>query len=131
MELSTTPLYASILALVYVYLSFRTLGLRRANKIAIGDGNNVTLQRAIRVHANFSEYVPMALILITYIEILKFNAILINVLCLSLLIGRISHAYGVSKLQEDFKFRVFGMAMTFSAIVMSSILLILRVLVWI
>ena len=128
MELSTTPLYASILALVYVYLSFRTLGLRRANKIAIGDGNNITLQRAIRVHANFSEYVPMALILITYIEILKFNAILINVLCLALLLGRISHAYGVSKLEEDLKYRVFGMAMTFSAIVISSALLMLRVL---
>ena len=70
----------------------------------------------------------MALILITYIEILKFNAILINVLCLALLLGRISHAYGVSKLEEDLKYRVFGMAMTFSAIVISSALLMLRVL---
>ena len=53
-----TPLYAAIIALIFVVLSFRTLLLRRRLGIAIGTGENPILTRAIRVHSNFAEYVP-------------------------------------------------------------------------
>ena len=58
------PLYASILALLFVALSVRTLRLRRSLRIAIGDAGSETMLRAMRVHSNFAEYVPLSLILI-------------------------------------------------------------------
>lgn len=59
-----TARYLPVLALVFVFRSFRMLMLRRKLRTAIGDGRNVTLRRAIMVHANFTECVPIALLLI-------------------------------------------------------------------
>jgi uncharacterized membrane protein YecN with MAPEG domain len=119
-----TPFYAAFLGLGFVILSILTLRLRRKFKIGLGDGGNQQLLRAIRVHSNFSEYVPIALILIYMTESNGAPALLIHLLCVSLLIGRISHAWGVSQNLENFTFRVFGMVATFNAIIMSSIYLI-------
>ena len=47
----TTPIYASILGLMFVALSIRTLLLRRQLQVSIGDGDQPILTRAIRVHA--------------------------------------------------------------------------------
>jgi len=43
---------------------------------------------------------------------------------LCLLAGRASHAFGVSRIEENFRFRVFGMAMTFATLVAASAYLI-------
>ena len=116
-----TPVYAAVLGLGFVGLSFLTLRLRRKNKIALGDGGNTQLLRAIRVHSNFAEYVPIALILIYLTESIGAPIYLIHFLGISLLIGRLSHAWGVSHENENFKFRVFGMIATFNAIIVSSL----------
>jgi uncharacterized membrane protein YecN with MAPEG domain len=116
-----TPVYAAILGLGFVGLSFLTLRLRRQNKIALGDGGNPQLLRAIRVHSNFAEYVPIALILIYMTESIGAPIYLIHFLGISLLIGRLSHAWGVSQENENFKFRVFGMIATFNTIIVSSL----------
>ncbi len=116
-----TPIYAAILGLGFVRLSFLTLRLRRQNKIALGDGGNPQLLRAIRVHSNFAEYLPISLILIYMTESIGAPIYLIHFLGISLLIGRLSHAWGVSQENENFKFRVFGMIATFNAIIVSSL----------
>jgi uncharacterized membrane protein YecN with MAPEG domain len=116
-----TPIYAAILGLGFVQLSFLTLHLRRQNKIALGDGGNPQLLRAIRVHSNFAEYVPIALILIYMTESIGAPIYLIHFLGISLLSGRLSHAWGVSQENENFKFRVFGMIATFNTIIVSSL----------
>ncbi len=116
-----TPIYAAILGLGFVRLSFLTLRLRRQNKIALGDGGNPQLLRAIRVHSNFAEYLPISLVLIYMTESIGAPIYLIHFLGISLLIGRLSHAWGVSQENENFKFRVFGMIATFNAIIVSSL----------
>lgn len=112
-----TPFYAAILGLLFVLLSVRTLRLRRKLQIPIGDAGNVQMQRAMRVHANFAEYTPLTLVLILLLELQGARGLLVHALCIFLLAGRISHAYGVSKEAENYKYRVFGMAMTFIALV--------------
>jgi len=116
-----TPAYAAFLALIFVGLSVRTLRLRRRLRVAIGDGDDATLARAMRVHANFAEYVPIALLLIYLLETASGPRLLIHALCLALAVGRISHAYGVSQVREDYRFRVAGMTLTFMAIVSAAL----------
>jgi len=114
------PVYAAILALVFVVLSVRTLRLRRSLKIAIGDAGNQAMLRAMRVHSNFAEYVPLSLLLIYFVEASGAWTWLVHPLCVVLLVGRGVHAYGVSQVRENYKFREFGMAMTFTALLVSS-----------
>ncbi|HEY3305607.1 MAG TPA: MAPEG family protein [Candidatus Binatia bacterium] len=54
------PFYASLLALLFFFLSERVIWTRRQEQIPLGDRRNVRLQRAMRVHVNFAEYVPLA-----------------------------------------------------------------------
>jgi uncharacterized membrane protein YecN with MAPEG domain len=113
-------LYASILALLFVALSVRTLRLRRRLRITIGDGDDQAMLRAMRVHANFAEYVPLGLLLIYLVEASAAAPAFVHLLGTSLLAGRVSHAYGVSQLKEDYRFRVVGMAMTFTTFIASA-----------
>jgi len=122
------PLYAAALALLFVFLSFKVIRLRRTLRIAIGDGNNKTMLRAIRVHANFAEYVPITLLLLFFIEMQNAHAMFIHGLCASLLIGRYMHAHGVSHEKEDYRFRRAGMLITFATIIASACYLLASLL---
>ena len=119
-----TPFYASLLAFIFVALSVRTLLLRRKLKIGVGAGENHQMLRAMRVHANFSEYVPFALLLSLMIELLNGLTSLVHFVCICLVIGRVLHAYGVSQSSENYNFRVSGMAFTFMSICTSALILI-------
>jgi hypothetical protein len=112
-----TSFYAALLALLFVALSVRTLRLRRHLRIAIGDAGNPQMLRAMRVHSNFAEYVPLSLIMLLLLEMQGPAAWLVHGLGLCLLCGRISHAYGVSQPKETFRFRIAGMALTFATLV--------------
>jgi uncharacterized protein len=118
-------IYASILAILFVALSVRTIRMRRQAKIAIGDAGNPAMLRAMRVHSNFAEYVPLSLILLFFVESGGGPATLVHGLGLCLLAGRTSHAYGVSQLRENHRFRVYGMAMTFTTLLTASAYLLI------
>ena len=124
MHLTIVPFYAALLAGFFIFLSMRVVQIRRQEKIGVGDGNNVRLRRAIRVHGNFSEYVPMAVVLMAFVEMQQFTAIIVHALCLALIVGRLCHAYGVSQEKEDYRFRVAGMTLTFATIATSALLLV-------
>ena len=64
-------LYAALLGLILVYLSYRVVSYRVKYKVGIGDGGNTKLARAIRVQGNFVEYVPIALLLILPLALLS------------------------------------------------------------
>lgn len=121
----TTAAYAALLGLLFVALSVRTLRLRRSLRIAVGDAGNSTMLRAMRVHSNFAEYVPLSLLLIHLVEATGASSLLVHGLGASVLLGRISHAFGVSQVKENYLFRVAGMAMTFTPMIVAA----LRVLV--
>ena len=112
-----TPVYAAILAVIFVALSFRTLQLRRARDIPIGTAEDPVLTRAARAHANFAEYVPLTLMLLYFLETLTNAGMVLHVLCISLIVGRLVHAYGVSQVDEDYRFRVFGMVITLGTMI--------------
>lgn len=111
-----TALYAGVLAPLFILLSIRVIRQRRGAKVAVGDGGNQMLLRRMRVQANFAEYVPFALLLMALAESLQTWAWYLHVVGVVLLAGRLSHAYGVSQLRENFAYRVFGMAATFTVI---------------
>ena len=108
-----TPLYAALLAFVFVVLSFRVIFVRRGERISLGDGENPALQARIRVQGNFAEYAPFALLLILLIELQGGGAFLLHALGAALLAGRIAHAVGVSQHPQIMPLRVSGMILTF------------------
>ena len=76
------------------------------------------------MHASFSEYVPLSLILLTFIELQAGPLLLLHVLGSLLVIERISHAYGISSVQAKGIFRLGGTAGTFTTITTAAIWLL-------
>jgi uncharacterized membrane protein YecN with MAPEG domain len=118
---NATPAFAAILAIIFVGLSLRTIRLRRTLRIGIGDDGNETMRRAMRAHSNFAEYVPIALLVLFFAESLGTRLYMIQILGAALVVGRCLHAYGVSQPNENYRFRVVGMVLTFTVIVVASI----------
>ena len=117
-----TSIYAGLLALLFVVLSLRVIGFRRLTRVALGDGSNATLMRRIRVHGNFAEYVPMALLLMALAEAQASPKWTIHALGSVLVIGRAVHAYGVGRDPEARYCRVVGMAATFVVLIAGAVL---------
>ena len=119
------PLYAALLAIFFAGLSVRTLLLRRRLHIALGDAGNAMLLRAIRAHSNFAEHVPICLILLATMEQQGAPVWSLHVLGTMLILGRVLHAFGVSQLNENFRFRVTGMVLTLSVILVAACVLLI------
>ncbi len=123
-QIPITSCYAALLGLIFVKLSLRTVRLRRKIKTALGDGDDDQLKRAIRAHANFSEYTPIALLLLAMAENLMVYGMIIQVLGIALLIGRSLHAYGLSQIKEDYRYRIAGMQLTLNMMIVSACLIL-------
>lgn len=114
------PVYAAIFALMLVVISLRVAMTRGEVRVAIGDGGNKILLRRMRVQGNFTEYVPMALILFTFVEVQGWPRWLIQTLCLILLAARLIHAYGIAQEPENIRFRATGMATTAGLLIVAA-----------
>ena len=95
--MSITLLYAGLLGLLLLVLSWRVVRLRRSLRIGLGDGGNVELQRATRVHANFLEYTPITLLLLALLESNALAPVWLHVAGAALLVCRVLHAWGLSR----------------------------------
>jgi len=54
------PAYAAVLAILYIFLSARVIRSRISERVKIGTGGSRIVERRMRIHANFAEYVPVA-----------------------------------------------------------------------
>ena len=107
-----TAIAASILALIYTTLSFRVARARQKHKIGVGDGGEKTLTKAIRVHANFIEYVPLALILLMAYEINGGTAWVSMTVSAALIFARLLHILGLSQTLGVSRGRLWGSLLT-------------------
>ena len=87
--------YASLLALIFVFLVFYVGSKRNATDVAILDGGDVEPAERIRRHANFAENVPIPLVLLFALELNGASALLLHALGTVLVLARIAHPFGI------------------------------------
>ena len=104
------------LTVIFLWLSFRVIRYRRAERIPLGSGGNAALERAMRAHANFAEYVPFAMLMLVLAEWGGTWPWLLHALGALLVAARLSHGMGLMQDPEDYRFRVFGMMGTTATI---------------
>ena len=109
-----TALYASILAILIIWLAVQVIKQRRLNQVAYADGGVEALQIARSAQSNATEYIPITLILMALLESNSAYQTWIHLTGIIFVIGRIIHARGI--LKEDLKRRVRGMQVTFLVI---------------
>ena len=113
-----TALAAVVLGVLYMHLTLTVTKLRRSHRASMGDGDGKgELAQAIRMHANFIEYVPFALILLGFAEIMGLWWPVVAVGAVLLVAGRWLHTRSWVGGKTFFKPRVRGMWLTFGAYV--------------
>ncbi|MDX5401322.1 MAG: MAPEG family protein [Rhodobacterales bacterium] len=110
---TVTALYAGLLALLYLGISGWVVRVRMQQKVMSGDKGDPVMANAMRVHANFAEYVPLALILLLLAEMQGAPALALHALGATLLIARIMHAAGMASLPHKPPLRGGGASLTF------------------
>ena len=119
-------IYAGIFGILAVMLTLNVIRCRFKYKIGLGDGGHPSVQKAMRAHGNFIETVPLALLLIVYVQSVSFNLSLeiLHGLCGGLLVSRLLHMWGMARSSGTTWQRFIGMIGTIAVIVSASALLI-------
>jgi uncharacterized membrane protein YecN with MAPEG domain len=107
-----TLLFASLHVLLMLVLLARISRHRHGRKIGLGDGGDAVLNRKIRVHGNFVEHAPIALLLLGLLELCGLPAAWLWVFGSALLLGRAMHAVGLSGSGGYSLGRLWGTALT-------------------
>lgn len=123
-----TALTAAILSVLCVMLSLKVVGIRRKEKISVGDGGSDALLRATRAQGNLLEYTPITLIMLGCAEINGVPRLLLALVALAFVAGRVLHPAGL-KDNSNFSARVLGMQLTLVAMLALAAINILW-LVW-
>ena len=123
MPVAITLFYASVLAVLFLVLSVRVVLLRRRLRVGVGTGGQQTLELAVRAHANFSEYVPLALVMLLALEVGAGAPVwLLHLLGIMLVVGRVLHGLvGLNRGAGTSPGRFFGTLLTWLMLLVSAV----------
>lgn len=121
MDFPVTTMYAALLGLLLIFLSDMVSRSRKRSDISLGHGDDPMLERAMRAHGNFVEYVPLGLILLLLLELKDLTPWALHVLGAMLLVGRLLHAYGMMRPDGALSGRYWGTALTWLMILGASL----------
>ncbi|MFQ2605499.1 MAPEG family protein [Aeromonas caviae] len=103
-----TLIYAGLLGLLFLLLSFWVVKRRAQFRVMIGEGEAPEMLAAIRAHGNFAEYVPLTLLLMALCELAGGGSLWLHLGGVLLLVGRILHAIGIQIPRAPNMPRLFG-----------------------
>lgn len=119
-----TGLYAALAALLVVVLALRVILRRKSARIGIGDGGDHELAKRIRAHANAVEYLPIGLILLLLVELGQTRPIVVHAFGITLVAGRVLHAFGMSRSSKLSVGRALGIVLSILVILAMAVLLL-------
>lgn len=123
MNAPITALYAAAAGLLLLWLSWLVVRARWRYGTSLGTGTEPAMARMVRVHGNFVEYVPLALLLLLLAELNGLPALFLHVAGALLLASRMLHAWGLATASGRSFGRFYGTAGTWLVILALSLAL--------
>lgn len=109
--------YTALLGLLLIALSVNVVRARRRYRVGIGVGTEAGMHQAVRVQANFAEYVPFAVILLVLSDLAQLPAVAVHIAGIVLVTSRLLHAWGLSHSPGRTFGRFYGTAGTWLVII--------------
>lgn len=112
-RIAIVAIYAAFNGLLILGLSYN-VGHHRARTDSLEPGalGDKILTRAIRAHANATEYVPMAIVMLLLLAMLSAPFGLLHALGAGLTLGRVAQAYGMMRDRHPNAIRFTGNLLT-------------------
>ena len=90
-------LWAGLCLILLLVLSVLVTRQRRKHRVEAGDGGVPALNQAIRAFGNATEYIPAALVGLGLLALVGAPPLLIHPIGATLFVGRLLHAFGLSR----------------------------------
>jgi uncharacterized membrane protein YecN with MAPEG domain len=119
-DLHISLLSVALAAIILQWLGWRCGKLRMSENILHGDGGHGLLARRMRAMANFTEYTPIALLLVLVLDLARQDGWALALLSLAFLLGRVLHAIGMDA-ETAARPRMVGMLLTMPVLVILSV----------
>ena len=116
MFLDPSIFYAGLFGLLLIALSVNVVLARRRYRVGLGVGSEEGMQQAVRVQANFAEYVPLAVVLLVLSDLTQMPAPAVHLAGIVLMASRLLHAWGLSRSPGQTFGRFYGTAGTWLVI---------------
>ena len=116
-----TGLYAAICGLLLVFMAVRVSYTRGKEKVDLGDGGKDAMLRAIRLHGNAAEYIPISLILLFFLELQGSAHWFLHVCGIVLVVSRLLHMQGLMQSSKLTPGRLAGTGLAWALIVVMSL----------
>lgn len=94
-SLDAACLWIGLHALLLIYISYRVGQARNRLGVNLGDGGDPDMLKAIRTHANYTEYAPAALLGLFALASLGAHVLTVHVLGAVFFFARIAHLLGL------------------------------------
>ena len=117
-------LWVGLHLILLLVLSMLVVRQRRRHQIELGHGDIPELDRAIRAFGNASEYVPAGLVAVVVLAMAGAPILVIHAMGLTLLTGRIVHAFGLSRSGAASLPRAAGVLITWLAYILGGVALV-------
>jgi len=118
-------LWTGLNLLLLLVLSFLVVRQRQKHKVMIGHGEAPELERASRAFGNATEYVPAALVGLAVLAAVGASVWIIHALGAALLVGRIGHAFGLTRSAGVSPGRLIGTMFTWIVLLLTGVLLVI------
>ena len=119
-----TFLFAAVFGVLHVVFTLRVGGRRLQQGVSFGDGGDEELLKRMRGHGNFTENVPLGLLLILLNELSGLASGYVIALASAFLLGRVGHYCSVVFPWAG-KLRPLGMLFTLLPMLAASVLLVI------
>ena len=119
--------YASLLGIWLIVLSLRVIALRgnpAFRWFSFGNLGEISLQRAIRGHGNLTEYAPIFLILLYFVEASSIDVNSVHWYGSVFILGRLMHGICFGFFEKNLFLRVGGTVLTLFPILGLSVVLL-------
>lgn len=116
-----TSLYAVPLAILMFVLWMNVTKSRAKMAVSIGNNNDVGLHEKIRRHGNFTEWVPMVLLMMMISEMRGANGTALHVAGVLLVLSRIAHPFGLRHDNPNHILRIVGNSGSLLALVIATV----------
>jgi uncharacterized membrane protein YecN with MAPEG domain len=117
-------LWVGLHLILLLVLSMLVVRQRRAHGVVLGDAEIPELARAIRAFGNATEYVPAGLVALAVLAMAGAAPVVVNAVGLTLFVGRVAHAIGLSRSGGSSVLRSAGVIATWIAYILGGVALI-------
>jgi uncharacterized membrane protein YecN with MAPEG domain len=117
-------LWVGLHLILLLVLSVLVVRQRRKHQVVLGDADIPELARAVRAFGNATEYVPGGLVALAVLAMAGAPPMIVHTMGLTLFVGRVAHAIGLSRHGGSSILRSAGVTLTWLAYILGGVALI-------